>query len=327
MTSHYDRFRFGAAPVSWGVEDDYGPSWEQPYERVLNEMAESGYTATELGPYGYFPTEADTLRPALRARSLEMLSSFVPVNLADATAAVEATKQIRKVGSFLAALGARYIIFADAQSKQRENIAGRVPSDGGTSLSAKQWNNVARTAREAEQIARDFGLDLVFHPHVGTFVETPAEMERFFDTVSATRIGLCLDTGHCYYGGGDPVAIANQYKHLLRYLHIKDIDPTVLDESNRKRLNFDQAVGAGVFSQIGEGCIDFPTFFRVLDENGYAGWCVVEQDIKFGVSAVAPKASMEASLRYLNGVIERLNNGNVPNSTPAIRLRSGPASR
>jgi inosose dehydratase len=273
---------------------------------MLDEMVECGYTGTELGPYGYFPTEAETLAPVLRARSLEMLSSFVPVSLADPSAVAETTERIRDVGSLLAALGAPCIVLADAQSKEREKIAGRVPGDGSASLTAEQWSNVARIAREAERIAGEFGLDLVFHPHVATFVETPKETERFFDAVSASRIGLCLDTGHCHYGGGDPVAIANRYKNLLRYVHIKDIDAAVLEESNRKKLNFDQAVEAGVFSQIGEGCIDFPAFFRTLQENGYSGWCVVEQDIKYGVSTVSPKASMEASLRYLQGVVERL---------------------
>jgi inosose dehydratase len=156
---------------------------------------------------------------------------------------------------------------------------------------------------------------------VATFVETPEETARFFDAVSASRIGLCLDTGHCHYGGGDPIEIANKYKGLLRYIHIKDIDATVLEESNRKKLNFDQAVGAGVFSQIGEGCIDFPSFFRALQRNGYVGWCVVEQDIKFGVSAVSPKASMGASLKYLHGVIEELESGDV--STAASTIASG----
>jgi inosose dehydratase len=327
MASYHERFRFAAAPVSWGVEDHYGPGWEQPYERILDEMVQGGYTGTELGPYGYFPTEAERLLPVLRARSLQMLSSFVPVNLADTAAALETTNQIRKVGSLLAALGAPYIILADEQSREREKIAGRVSSDGSTSLTVEQWKNVTRTAREAERIAGEFGLALVFHPHVGTFVESPEETNRFFDAVSATSIGLCLDTGHCYYGGGDPVAIANQYKDLLQYVHIKDIDASVLKESNRKKLTFDEAVGAGVFSQIGEGCIEFPAFFRTLAGNGYAGWCVVEQDIKFGVSAVAPKTSMEASLRYLDGVIERLDADEIPTSTPRISLSNDPVSR
>jgi inosose dehydratase len=316
MTSR-TQFRFATAPISWGVEDYYGPAWEQSYETILDEMAECGYSGTELGPYGYFPTDAQILLPVLRAKSLEMLSSFVPVNLADPAAAAEATEQIRKVGSLLAALGAPCVILADAQSKARENIAGRVPSDGSASLTTQQWGNVTRVAREAERISADFGLDLVFHPHVATFIETPEETDRFFDAVSATRMGLCLDTGHCHYGGCDPAAIAHRYKNLLRYIHIKDIDAAVLDESNRKQLNFDQAIEAGVFSQIGEGCIDFGSFFRTLQEDGYSGWCVVEQDIKFGVSAVAPKESMKASLQYLEALVGRLDAAEVPASVRA----------
>ena len=300
-----DRFHFACAPVSWGVEDYYGPSWEQPYESILDEMLDCGYKGTELGPYGYFPVDAAALRPQLEGRKLKMLSSFVPVNLADPSAAGEAVQRIQEVGELLSALGAPYIVLADYQSKAREAIAGRVPADGSASLNTGQWKQVAAFGREAERIARDFGLDLVFHPHVGTFIETPEETERFFDSVSASRIGLCLDTGHCLYGGGDPVAIAAQYKDLLRYIHIKDIDVPILEAVHRNGQNFDEAIEAGVFSQIGEGGIDFPAFFRTLQRNGYQGWCVVEQDIKFGVSAVSPKTSMCASLEFLRRVINK----------------------
>jgi inosose dehydratase len=301
-------FQFAAAPVSWGVEDYQGPSWEQPFSKILDEMSECGYTGTELGPYGYLPTEAETLQSALRARSLAMLSSFVPVSLADPARIAETTRAIRDVGKLLSALGAPCIVLADAQSTERENVAGRVAA-GAPALTSEQWRNVARIAGEAERIAGEFGLDLVFHPHVATFVETPLETERFFDAVSASSIGLCLDTGHCYYGGGDPVAIAKQYREILRYVHIKDIDPAVLADSNRKKLNFDQAITAGVFSQIGEGRIDFLSFFQTLLQNGYRGWCVVEQDIKYGVSTVSPKQSMSASLQYLHGIVARLQDG------------------
>jgi inosose dehydratase len=291
------------------VEDYYGPSWEQPYQRILDEMAECGYKGTELGPYGYLPVDANALRPQLEGRNLKMLSSFVPVNLADPSAAGEAVQRIQDVGELLSTLGAPCIVLADYQSGAREAIAGRVPSDGSASLTANQWKQVASLGREAERIAQNFGLDLVFHPHVGTFIETPEETERFFDAVSALNIGLCLDTGHCLYGSGDPVAIAQRYKDILRYVHIKDIDITILDAVHRNGLNFREAVEAGVFSQIGEGCVDFPAFFRTLEKNGYQGWCVVEQDIKFGVSTVSPKASMGASLEYLHSVIKELEQG------------------
>lgn len=288
------------------MEDYSGPSWEQPYTKILNEMAECGYEGTELGPYGYFPVDAKVLRPDLEERGLQMLSSFVPVNLAEPSAAEEAVRRIQEVGALLSALGAPCIIVADYQSKAREAIAGRVPADGSASLSSKQWTQVASFGREAKRVASDFGLDLVFHPHVGTFIETPEETERFFDAVSASNIGLCLDTGHCLYGNGDPVSIAQRYKGILRYIHIKDIDMTVLEMVHRNGLNFDQAIEAGVFSQIGEGAIDFPRFFRTLEMNEYQGWCVVEQDIKFGVSTVSPRASMGASLEYLQNVLKEL---------------------
>jgi inosose dehydratase len=306
MADLRSRFRFASAPVSWGVEDDYGPAWEQRYESILDDMVAGGYSGTELGPYGYLPKDPDVLRPVLQKKNLTMLSSFVPVPLADPSRASSAIDQIRKVGTLLAALQAPCIVLADAQPPERRKIAGRVPPDGSRSLSPAQWREVARVVAEAERVAADFGLDLVFHPHVATYVETPRETEELFDAVSATKMGLCLDTGHCYYGGGDPVQEAEKYKHLLRYVHIKDINRAVLAESNRKELNFDAAVGAGVFSQIGAGCIDFPAFFRVLLKNGYSGWLVVEQDVKFGATIVPPAESMAASLRYLHGVVSPL---------------------
>ncbi len=300
-------FRFASAPVSWGVNDYRDASWDQPYEEILDELAAGGYTGTELGPYGYFPTDPEILRKTLQARGLAMLSSFVPVELTNAAAATDVIAHIREVGSLLAALEAPVIVLADAQSRQREAIAGRVPADDSVSLTPEQWRNVTRIVQDAERVAADFELDLVFHPHVATYIETPAEVERFFDAVSGTNVGLCLDTGHCYYGGGDPAEEADKYKSLLRYVHIKDIDRKILDDSNQKRLTFDQAVEAEVFSQIGEGIVDFRAFFATLAQNGYSGWCVVEQDVKYGVTKVNPKESMAASAVYLRSVTAELD--------------------
>ena len=299
-----DRFLFATAPVSWGVNDYPDESWQQPYEGMLDEIAGCGYTGTELGPFGYFPTDPDVLRPVLEKRGLKMLSSFVPVALADAGAAAKVIEHIRQVGSLLSAMRAPCIVLADEQSPELERVAGRVPAGGGNGLSAAQWRNVAGIVAAAKQVSADFGLDIVFHPHVATYVETPAEVATFFDATCASGIGLCLDTGHCYYGGGDPAEEAGKYKGILRYLHIKDIDRKVLDECHRRELDFNQAVEAGVFTTIGDGCLDFPAFFSGAAANGYSGWCVVEQDIKFGVSPVAPKESMSASLRYLRGVVK-----------------------
>jgi inosose dehydratase len=222
---------------------------------------------------------------------------------------------VRKVGSLLSALGAKLLVLSDAQTPKRQLLAGRVSVGGGDSLTNEQWKQVGALIAEVERVASEFGLSLVFHPHVATYVETPAEVERLFDSLALTQVGLCLDTGHCVYGGGDPVDEAQKYRALLRYIHIKDINPQVLGEARRKHLNFEQAIGAGVFSPVGDGCIDFEGFFRHLAATQYTGWMVVEQDVIYGKTQLAPVESMRASLNYLKSVVSRLESPTVPPQT------------
>jgi inosose dehydratase len=306
MTSLASRFRFACAPDSWGVLDYPGPSWNQSYEKMLDEMVEAGYNGTELGPYGFFPTDPVVLKPQLENRNLKLLGSFVPVVLSDPASAEIAVEHIRKVGDLLAALKAPFLVLADAQSDERNRISGRVPRDGSAGLSSAQWKNVAKVVEGAAKVSADFGLDLVFHPHVATYVETPEECERFFDVTAHTGIGLCLDTGHCEFGGGDTVTEAAKFASVLRFLHIKDVDNKVLEESRRKKLNFEKAIEDKVFTIIGEGSVDFPGLFRLLDKNNYSGWMVIEQDVKFGATVIPPAESVAASLRYLRGVVHEL---------------------
>jgi inosose dehydratase len=307
MANLASRFQFACAPDSWGVLDYPGPSWNQSYETMLDEMVRAGYTGTELGPYGFFPTDPAVLKPQLDKRKLKLLGSFVPVVLSDPASAQIAVEHIRKVGNLLATLKAPFLVMADAQSDERNRISGRVPKDGSAGLTPAQWKNVAHVVEEAAKVSADFGLDLVFHPHVATYVETPEECERFYDVTSHTGIGLCLDTGHCEYGGGDTVTEAAKFASVLRFLHIKDVDSKVLAEARRKHLNFEQAIEEKVFTIIGQGSIDFPGLFRLLDQNNYSGWMVIEQDVKFGATVVPPAESVAASLRYLHGVVADLD--------------------
>ncbi|HEY1656702.1 MAG TPA: TIM barrel protein [Candidatus Sulfotelmatobacter sp.] len=306
MTDLASRFHFACAPDSWGVLDYPGPSWNQSYEKMLDEMVWAGYTGTELGPYGFFPTDPAVLKPQLEKRKLKLLGSFVPVVLSNPASAGIAVEHIRKVGDLLATLKAPFLVLADAQSDERNRISGRVPRNGSAGLTAEQWKNVAHVVEEAAKVSADFGLDLVFHPHVATYVETPEECERFFDVTSHTGIGLCLDTGHCEYGEGDTVTEAAKFASVLRFLHIKDVDNKILNEARRKKLNFEQAIEEKVFTIIGQGSIDFPGLFRLLDKNNYSGWMVIEQDVKFGATVVPPAESVAASLRYLHGVVRDL---------------------
>jgi len=274
---------------------------------MLDEMKAAGYTGTELGPYGFFPTDPEDLRPHLVNRGLRLLGSFVPVKMGDMDAGTAVIERIKKVGSLLAALGAPFLVMADDQSEGRNRFSGRAYDPGCPALTAEQWKHVASLVADAERVASDFGLDLVFHPHVATHVETPEECEMFFHATSHTGIGLCLDTGHCYYGQGDPLAEAKKYADKLRFIHIKDCDATVLGQARQSKWTFEEAIEHRVFTIIGQGDLDFPGFFRTLVDIGYSGWSVVEQDVKFGETAIPSARSVAESLKYLRGVVESLD--------------------
>jgi inosose dehydratase len=301
-----ERFQFASAPDSWGVLDYRGPSWEQSYEKMLDEMVQAGYSGSELGPYGFFPTDPKILEPQLEKRKLKLLGAFVPVKMTDPAAGKTVIERIRKVGNLLATLKAPFLVMADDQSPERNAFSGRVYDKGCLTLSADQWRHVGNIVADAERVANEFALDLVFHPHVATYVETPEECERFFDATSHTNVGLCLDTGHCVYGHGDSVKEAEKYKSKLRFVHVKDCNVKVLEEARRNKWTFEQAIEHKVFTIIGQGNIDFLAFFATLMKNGYSGWSVVEQDVKFGTTEIPPAESIAASLKYLRGVVGAL---------------------
>ncbi len=311
MKATRERFLFASAPDSWGVLDYPGPSWEQSYEKMLDVMVAAGYQGTELGPYGFFPTDSEILQPQLEKRGLKLLASFVPVKLGDPAAGPVVLERIRKVGKLLATLKAAFLVMADDQSAERNGFSGRAYDRGCPTLSAEQWKHVGRIVADAERVANEFGLDLVFHPHVATYVETPEECDRFFDATSHTNVGLCLDTGHCVYGQGDSVKEAEKYKSNLRFVHIKDCSARVLEQARRNKWTFEAAIEHKVFTVIGQGDIDFLAFFRTLVKNGYSGWSVVEQDVKFGDTTIPPAESVAASLKYLRGVVGKLDRARV----------------
>src|ERR1700736_2819108 len=306
MSETNDRFLFASAPDSWGVLDYPGPSWEQSYEKMLDEMVEAGYTGSELGPYGFFPTDPKILQAQLEKRKLKLLASFVPVKMTDPGAGTAVIDRIRKVGNLLATLKAPFLVIADDQSSERNAFSGRAYDKECPKLSVEQWKHIGRIVADAEKVANEFGLDLVFHPHVATYVETPEECERFFDVTSHTNVGLCLDTGHCVYGHGDSVTEAKKYKDKLRFVHIKDCNVKVLEDARRSKWTFEEAIEHKVFTVIGEGNIDFRAFFRTLVKNGYSGGWGVEQDVKFGAPPIPPAESIAASLRYLRGLVRDL---------------------
>ena len=292
----------GTAPVSWGIFEVEGLSSQQPYNEVLDEMQRAGYSGTELGPYGYFPTEPERLMSELSARDLELVSAFVPIPLAEPKRHAAGLEEALRVAKLLSASGARLIVLADVMSGLRIAAAGRVDErrDG---MSDEQWKGATQILTRVATACRELGLDAVFHHHAGTFVETPREIERLCEAVDEQLLGLCLDTGHYFYGGGDPVEAVRKYGSRIRHLHLKDVQPPVLETVRREGVDFIEAVRRGVFCELGDGAVDFPKVIDGLTANGFTGWAIVEQDTDASQEGVDPFASAVRSRQYLRDTI------------------------
>src|SRR5258708_16417251 len=150
MSGLNEQFLFASAPDSWGVLDYPGPSWKQSYERMLDEMAAAGYTGSELGPFGFFPTDPKILQPQLEKRNLKLLASFVPVKMTDPAAGTAAIERIRHVRHLLAAMKAPFLVMADDQSPERNAYSGRAYSQDCPNLTAQQWKHVGKIVADAE---------------------------------------------------------------------------------------------------------------------------------------------------------------------------------
>ncbi len=298
------RIRIGTAPISWGACEI--PKWGEqlPYARVLDEMAACGYEGTELGPWSYLPTDPATLRGELDARKLALAGAFCPVTLHDPDRREASLRTARETIDLLAAAGAPVLVLAEAGDERRAAIAGRVPRDGSTGFSNAQWRRFCDGANDVARYARERGLLTAFHPHAATYVERPEEIARLMRDTDPTLVFLCLDTGHVAYGGGDPAEIARTYAARVRHVHLKDVDREVQAAAIARRLEFRGAVGAGVFVPLGVGALDLRGTLDALRDARYAGWLIVEQDVRLGVTPRAsPKRDAERSRAFLREVL------------------------
>jgi inosose dehydratase len=294
--------KVGNAPVSWGVMEvaDWGE--QIPYGKVLDEIAEAGYAGTELGPYGYFPTDPNELTPELSRRGLQLVASFVPIPLAHPERHEAGYQEAMKVAQLLAQSGARIIVLADEMSEARMAVSGRVneSSDG---MSERQWDSAARILGRIAEACRKLGLSAVFHHHAGTFVETPNEVERLCESTEPGLLGLCLDTGHYFFGGGDPVDAVRMYGDRIRHLHLKDVQLEILEDARRDGVGFLEAVRRGVFCELGAGAVNLNMVIQEVIAGGYSEWAIVEQDVDTRSGDVNPSESARRSRQYLRNVI------------------------
>lgn len=290
------------APVSWGIMEIAGFTGQKSYGEVLDEMVEAGYAGTELGPYGFLPTTPNELKRELEKRHLSLLGAFVPLPLGRPERHDEGLRSAMEVARLLAAAGAPYLVLSGEMDARRMAIAGAAAGDDG--FRQPQWDAAARLLAAIAGAARELGLRSVFHHHCGTFVETPSEVAHLLKITDPQLLGICLDTGHYVYGGGDPVAFARTHASRIWHLHLKDIQPAVLADVRRERVPYLEAIRRGVFCELGAGCVDFPGVIGALRNAGFDGWAVFEQDVDPALPGVSPKESAARSRAYLRRVVE-----------------------
>lgn len=284
----------GNAPCSWGALE-FGGDAPSSYGQVLDEMAASGFVGTELGDWGFMPTEPAALGDALAERNLELVGAFVPVALATYEAHATGREAALRVARLLTAVSgdtAPVVVLSDANGTVPERTlrAGRItPAD---SLSELQWHVFARGTSEIARAVRDeTGLRTVFHPHCAGYVEAEWELEALLERTDPALVGLCLDTGHLTFGGSDPVDAARRHAARIWHVHFKDCDPHVAVRSRAEGWDYFTAVREGVFCELGRGQVDFPAVLAALRTSPYAGWIVVEQDVLPGLGTPAESAA------------------------------------
>ena len=299
--------RVGNAPCSWGMlEFEEAQGEPIAYSRMLDELVETGYTGTELGDWGYMPTDPERLRPELTRRGVVMLGAFVPVALKDAAAHEAGVASAVKTARLLAAVATDpkpFLVLADNNGAvpERTRNAGRITAELG--LRPAEWKTFAEGANKVARAVRtETGLRTVFHHHCAGYVETPEEIARFLDLTDPELVGLVFDCGHYAYGAGDGDVIAGleRFQKRVWYLHFKDCQPEVARRSRAEHWDYFQALRHGVFCELGKGSVDFPAVLRWLKAHNYEGYTLVEQDVLPGMGT--PKESARRNREYLRSI-------------------------
>lgn len=291
MTDLLHPLRIAAAPISWGVCEV--PGWGHVLDAgtVFAEMAALGIPATEFGPPDYLPADPEQRRAALADHGLAAIGGFVALPLHRDPG--QALTIARDTAARYAAAGAEVLILAAA--------TGLDGYDTRPELTDSEWRTLIDTASGIEAAAAEYGLRTTLHPHVGTHVETEAEVERF---LADSTLPLCLDTGHLLIGGTDPVRLAQRHGDRIGHVHLKDVRHDLADQVRTGALEYSEAVRRGLYVPLGDGDVDIDTLVRHIHQAGYRGWYVIEQDtaLRPGDTARTPTRDAERSLRQLAAI-------------------------
>jgi inosose dehydratase len=253
----------GTAPDSWGVWHAADPR-QTPWPRFLDEVAEAGYNAIELGPFGYLPTEPGRVAAELASRALQLAGGTISVDLAAPEGWDAARATTAAVCDVLEHLGARFLVLLEA---------------GSSELVGGGWGRLRDTVHRLGEYTAGRGIAAVFHPHGDTTIQFESEIAHFLELTDPALVNLCLDVGHHAYAGGDAVSFFETHHARVPYLHLKDVDAVLSERAIREGWRMGRAVDEGAFVDLGQGSIDFDALNQVATEVGYDGWGIVEQDM------------------------------------------------
>jgi inosose dehydratase len=292
-----EKLTLGTAPDSWGVwfaEDDRQVGWST----YLDEIAQAGYTHTELGPQGFMPQDPSRLRDELAARDLTLCGGTVFAGLhRGADALDEAVEACGREARLLTALGARHLVLLPEQYTDQHTGESTQAGD----IDPEQWKALTTGYdRLGRVLLEEHGVDLVFHPHADTHVDTQERVERFLADTDPRYVNLCLDTGHISYCHGDNIAIVEAFPDRIRYVHLKQVDPAVRDKVRAEGLSLAEAVPMGVMVEPPYGEPAMPPLLDALSRLDTDLFAVVEQDL-YPVEPHVPLPIAARTAGYLRG--------------------------
>ena len=257
--------RIAGAPISWGVCEVPGWGYQLPPARVLAEMHDVGLAATELGPDGFLPSDADAMADVLARHELRAIGGFTPLLLH--VPGQDPVPEVEKLLQTYAATGSDVLVLSA--------VTGLDGYDERPELDAEGWRTLLGNLDRLAALAADHGVKAVLHPHVGTMVENGTDVQRVLD---GSTIALCLDTGHLLIGGTDPAELTRQAPHRIAHTHVKDVDLGLARQVQSGRRTYTEAVREGIYRPVGYGDVDFAAIVGHLRAEGYEGWYVLEQD-------------------------------------------------
>ena len=259
--------RIAGAPISWGV--DGSPGWGHllACDRVLGEMASIGLSATELGPDGFLGKSPVEVRRNAAAAGLAVVGGFVPLLLHVSLRSEEQSAYADRAIKTLAGCGAEVLVLGPIIDRRGYDRSGE--------LSETHWATFDRNLKSLAAKAAEEGLEVALHQHWGMAVEQPQHLER---VLSYTEVSLCLDTGHMFLAGIDPLEVARTAPDRVAHVHLKDVDRQAAARVRAGEVPFREAVKSGLFRPLGSGDVDIGGVIIALEKAGYQGWYVLEQD-------------------------------------------------